>query len=183
MIAHLKNKIPQLKKIFYSSDGAAAQYKNRKNFEDLLHHKEDFAVEAEWHFFATSHGKGLCDGVGGTIKRLAALASIQGTIINTPTELYEWAKCNICGIIFAFSSNEEHKKETDFLNSSRFIGLMTVPGTRNIHCVVPTDGRISVKTYSSSSETAREVKVRRTTLSVCSRHRDATRSSPAQKGE
>lgn len=120
---------------------------------------------------------------GGTIKRLAARASIQGTIINTPTELYEWAKSNICGIIFAFSSNEEHKKETDFLNSSRFIGLMTVPGTRNIHCVVPTDGRISVKTYSSSSETAREVKVRRTTLSACSRHRDATRSSPAQKGE
>ena len=28
-------------------------------------------------FFATSHGKNACDGVGGTIKRLAAHASLQ----------------------------------------------------------------------------------------------------------
>ncbi len=32
---------------------------------------------AEWHLSATSHGKGPCDGVGGTVKRLAARASLQ----------------------------------------------------------------------------------------------------------
>ena len=37
----------------------------------------DFEIDAEWHFFATSHGKGPCDGVGGTIKRLAAKTSLQ----------------------------------------------------------------------------------------------------------
>ena len=64
-------------KIIYFSDGAAAQYKNRKNFLNLCHHKADFGVDAEWHFFATSHGKGPCDGLGGTVKRLAARASLQ----------------------------------------------------------------------------------------------------------
>ena len=64
-------------KIIYFSDGAAAQYKNRKNFLNLCHHKADLGVEAEWHFFATSHGKGPCDGLGGTVKRLAARASLQ----------------------------------------------------------------------------------------------------------
>ncbi|KYN38917.1 hypothetical protein ALC56_06707 [Trachymyrmex septentrionalis] len=59
------------------SDGASGQYKNRKNFINLTYHMEDFKVAAEWHFFPTSHGKGLCDGIGGTLKRLASRASPQ----------------------------------------------------------------------------------------------------------
>ena len=43
--------------MYYFSDGAASQYKNKKNLINLTHHFEDFDIEAEWHFFATSHGK------------------------------------------------------------------------------------------------------------------------------
>lgn len=57
--------------INYFSDGCAAQYKNRKNFVNLAHHRGDFGVTAEWNFFATAHGKGPCDALGGTTKRLA----------------------------------------------------------------------------------------------------------------
>ena len=53
----------------------AGQYKNCKNFLNLCHHESDFGLDAEWNFFATSHGKGPCDGVGGIVKRLAARAS------------------------------------------------------------------------------------------------------------
>lgn len=52
------------KKIFYFSDGCAAQYKNKKNFINLCYHKEDFEIDAEWHFFETSHGRGPSDGLG-----------------------------------------------------------------------------------------------------------------------
>ena len=31
-------------------------------------------------FLATSHGKGPCDGIGGTVKRLATKASLQRTL-------------------------------------------------------------------------------------------------------
>ena len=55
------------KKIIYFSDGAAS-HKNRKNFINLCLHKDDFGISAEWYFYATSHGKGACDGVGGTVK-------------------------------------------------------------------------------------------------------------------
>ena len=87
-----------------TSDGAAGQYKNRKNFANLVQHDHDFQVSAEWNFFATSHGKSSCDGVGGSVKRLAAHASLQGTLITMPKELYEWAKCNVHGnsIFFHF---------------------------------------------------------------------------------
>ncbi len=61
-----------MKKVIYTSDGAKSQYKNRKNAANLCHHFVDFGVEAEWHFSATSHGKGASNnGVGGNAKRSA----------------------------------------------------------------------------------------------------------------
>lgn len=47
-------------------------------------HKKYFDTysDTEWHFFATSHGKGPCDRVGGTLKRTAALVSLQRPLEN-----------------------------------------------------------------------------------------------------
>ena len=121
LISLLKEKFPGVVK-YYFSDGAAGQYKNKKNFVNLANHEKDFGVLAEWHFFATSHGKGPCDGVGGTIKRLAAYASLQGRQISSPKELYDWAISNVKGIIFSFTIKEEHAEEATLLND-RFVGL------------------------------------------------------------
>ena len=49
----------------------------KKTVKTSCHHYEDFGIVAEWHFFATSHGKGPPDGVGGTVEREAATASLQ----------------------------------------------------------------------------------------------------------
>jgi hypothetical protein len=46
----------------------SAQYKNRKNFSNLAFHKQDFDLSARWYNFASAHGKGAYDGIGGTIK-------------------------------------------------------------------------------------------------------------------
>ncbi|KAG8233177.1 hypothetical protein J437_LFUL008940 [Ladona fulva] len=66
-----------VRKIIYFSDGAPTRYKNLKNVINICHHEEDFYIPAEWHFLATAQGKGPCDGVGGTLKRLATRASLQ----------------------------------------------------------------------------------------------------------
>jgi hypothetical protein len=60
-----------LKNVVYFSDGSAAQYKNRRNSLKITCHNEDFGEPAEWHLFATSHGKSAYDGIG-TLKRFAA---------------------------------------------------------------------------------------------------------------
>ena len=99
-------------KIIYFSDGAAAQYKNRKNFLNLCHHKADFGIDAEWHFFATSHGKGPCDGLGGTVKRLAARASLQRPYehqIMTLRQLYEWASDDISTVVFNYYTTDDYR--------------------------------------------------------------------------
>ena len=77
LINHLKEIFPILRNIVYFSDGCAGQYKNLKNFLNLCCHEKDFGIPAEWHFFATSHGKGPSDGIGGSIKREATKASLE----------------------------------------------------------------------------------------------------------
>ena len=64
----LKGVISNLESVEYFTDGCAAQYKNKKSFYNLCKHQEDFGIRAAWSFFATSHGKSPCDGIGGTVK-------------------------------------------------------------------------------------------------------------------
>ena len=57
------------------------------------------------HFSATSHG---CDGIGGTVKRLAARASLQMPYENqimTAFQLFQWATENITQIVFTFCTS------------------------------------------------------------------------------
>ena len=76
LVDYLIENPPIMDKIFYFSDGCAEQYKNQKNFINLCHHQQDFNMDAEWIFFATSHGKSPCNGVGGFVKRYVAKRSL-----------------------------------------------------------------------------------------------------------
>ena len=69
--------LPAVNKIYYFSDGCGGQYKNYKKKLNLCHHQTDFQFTAEWVFFATSHGKSPCDGIGGTVKRTTVRSSLQ----------------------------------------------------------------------------------------------------------
>ena len=79
-ISFLKEKLGSLKKIEYFTNGCAAQYKNCNISTNLCRHEEDFGVSVEWSFFATSHEKSACDGIGDTVKRSVSLESIRRPI-------------------------------------------------------------------------------------------------------
>lgn len=164
LIEFLKGKLNNsVKKIFYFSDGCSEQYKNRKNFSNLAHHFQDFGIIAEWHCFATSHGKGPCDGLGGTVKRMAARASLQRPLtdqIQTPQQLFDYAKENIPGMNFVYTTIEEHTEMAQILEG-RFKKALPIPGTREYHAFITSKTSITkllVKEFSSSS-TATEVSV------------------------
>ena len=82
LVEFLKHRLPNVTKIYYVSDGCGRQYKNFKNFLNLCLHKEDFSIKAEWIFFATSHRKSLCGGIGGVVKCHAAKRSLQRPLNN-----------------------------------------------------------------------------------------------------
>lgn len=147
-IAFLKQEIPDLSKIIYFSDGAGSQYKNRFNLANLFHHRDDFGISAEWHFFATAHGKGPSDGLGGTLKRLASKASLQGTTIQTAYQLYEWAAANTNMNVKFVSAAQciDAKKDLE----KRFENAVAIPGIRSKHAAVLHNKSIILKSVSSS---------------------------------
>ena len=67
------NLCPTIIKVDHFSDGSAKQYKNCNYFYNLSP-SEDFFFSCSRNFFAASHGKLQCDGIGGTVKRPVASA-------------------------------------------------------------------------------------------------------------
>ena len=119
----------------YFSDGCAGQYKNYKNFINFCLHEKAFNVKCDWSFFATSHGKSLCDGLGGTLKQLTARASLQRTHsrpILTAKQVFEYCKEEIKGVHVNFISAEEMVPVRSMLEK-RFSCASTLPGTRSFH--------------------------------------------------
>jgi hypothetical protein len=75
VIQYNKTMDSNMRKMSYFGDGAASQYKDRKNVTNLVN-KNNFGISAEWYFFNTSHGKSPCDAVGGTTKWQTARTSL-----------------------------------------------------------------------------------------------------------
>ena len=155
VLNHLKTILPYLKQVNYFSDGAASQYKNFKNLSNLVFHEQDHGLRAEWHFFATSHGKSPCDGIGGTVKRLVARASLHAATTNhilTAHQLFQWSESNITGIKFFFVPDAEvqqHRQSQEI----RFTAAKKVPGVRTHHCFIPLRDN-SLRMFRLSSDTS-----------------------------
>lgn len=151
----IKKFCPNVHKIIYVTDGAKQHYKNRYQMCNPAHHKDDFDIEAEWHFHATAHGKGACDGVGAILKREATRASLQAKsteAILTPHDLFHWAKGKFQSISFFYYSKGEYNKVKKSL-SNRFANAPPVPKIQNSHaCVVNESKQLLIFRYSTATE-------------------------------
>ena len=65
---------------------------------NLANHKYNFGVEVSWNFFATSHGKNVCDGIGGTVKRVLSKLLLQGHLLNNAERIMNYCIDKIKGI-------------------------------------------------------------------------------------
>ena len=114
-------------------------------------------MNAKWNFFATSYGKQPCDGIGGTVKRLAAKASLQRNLENqivTPEAMFEFCVNNIKGIEFIYISTDELNETRIFLKE-RLEKASTIPGTLSFHPFYPLDDlKIATKRCSEDKEIA-----------------------------
>lgn len=155
VIPEIKKVCPNVKKIYYFTDGAKQHYKNRYQIINLINHEKDFNVKAEWHFHATAHGKGACDGVGAVLKREATRASLQrkpqDAILNAKA-LFDWAKEHIKSIQFFIYSKQQHEKMKRSLNK-RFSAAPSVTKIQSAHCFIVTPhNKLNVYRYSNDHE-------------------------------
>jgi len=90
-------------------------------------------------FFATSHGKSACDGIGGTVKRLLTKASLQrpyNDAILTTEAIMSFCKCNVSGIKF-FNVKPERYEACKEKLTPRFQMANTIKGTLKFHRFIP----------------------------------------------
>ena len=137
------------------TDGCGGQYKNKYNFTNACMHFEDFELDCELHFFATSHGKNMCDGVAGTLKRLVAKASLQrttGNFITSPEQFLQFCNENIKETQCVFIKKSVVEETAAKLESERFAKASTLKGTLGYHCIIPIN-QSQVKAFQTSTST------------------------------
>ena len=149
---------PGISNIQYFSDGCLAQHKNYKNLLNLTFHKQDFGFDAAvWNFFATSHGKSPCNGLGGTIKRKLTTESLSRTKtspIVTALQAYECCK-NTMPIVEFFFVPKDDLTEVCTKLKTRYAYGHTVPGTRSYLVFIPKNvGILSFKKIGENEETS-----------------------------
>ena len=132
ILSYTKDKFPYIDDVEMFNDGCGSQYKNREVFSYLPECQNKFKMTVKWSFFATSHGKSSCDGIGGCIKRQAALESLKrpysNQIINVE-ELMRFCEERIKNITCLLITIEEIETvRKDYKKEAK-----TIPGTRSFH--------------------------------------------------
>lgn len=141
ILADLRENI-QFEHIHYWTDGAASQFKSKYMMHNLLFHESDFGITADWSYFATSHGKGPVDGIGGTVKRNVYLEVLKGGIVVNGYEdfLHAARKLNRTINILDCDSSVVENVEAEL--SRRYAGAPDMPGIRSKHFFRVVDGNV-----------------------------------------
>lgn len=154
----LKSFKPEIKNVIFLSDGAASQYKNRKNMSALCKFKKIHDLNVEWHFSASCHGKGAVDGIGGTIKRILRDASIRGESIICPLAAVAYLnKREIKTKVFYVDKIEVQQMAIRL--TSLFNVAIPIPGIRSFHAFypIPAENKVACSMISGSDRTCHPV--------------------------
>ena len=110
---------------------------NRYLFSNLYSWEQEHDIKIKWHFFATSHGKGVVDGIGGTVKRSVWRRVRSGKAhITNPAEYAEVAKDRNPVIYIQFITKDGTDAMNYFLDT-KWEGVKAVPQPHKIHCFIP----------------------------------------------
>ncbi|CAF2099607.1 unnamed protein product [Rotaria magnacalcarata] len=114
-------------------------------------------IELSWHYFATSHGKGVVDGLGATVKRLAYSAILAGQHCNSAADFVVIPKSKtnaieISEIKLHFIDDSMAKME------SIFKSVKPILETKETHSIKVLKNNAVECKYYSHSKTSRKFK-------------------------
>lgn len=137
VVPEVQKCVPRVKKIHYYTDSPTSQYRNKTIFRVVANHEEIYGCRAVWNYFEAGHGKGPCDGLGGTTKRLADEAVRSGKVtIQDGEEFYQWCQspfCSLKNVHFLYVPSTECQLKADHVNQ---YDIKPIKGTMKIHAVV-----------------------------------------------
>ena len=127
--------LPNLQFVHYLSDSPSSQYRNRHIIRVISAHKSIFGVDCTWTWFESGHGKGPCDGVGGTAKRNADMAvkRLDANISNAHS-FAEWGNRSGGKLEYEVVNGAEYDVAKVELNQME---AKVVAGSQSFHAAIP----------------------------------------------
>ncbi|CAF1108331.1 unnamed protein product [Rotaria sp. Silwood1] len=157
ILNHIVTILPNIKVVDCFSDGAASQFKQRFHFRNLVQIANEHNIALSWHFFATSHGKGVVDGIGGTVKRLVWSAILGGGVCRSAEDFIKIAKKKTKKVILIEITKNNIDNSKNKLESI-FKTAKSIPETLKMHSVKVVDNNTLEFRYYSSCFQKKTVK-------------------------
>ena len=89
------------------SDGPSSQFKNRFITAVIKAHQDKHQINIRWNYFATSHGKGPVDGIGGLVKRQVWTAISRRTSLVTDATSFMATANKLCHVDVVEMTSDE----------------------------------------------------------------------------
>ncbi|XP_072180506.1 uncharacterized protein [Diadema setosum] len=132
------------------SDGPASQFKNRYIAAAFASLEKAHKVHIEWNFFATSHGKGPVDGIGGSAKRFVwdKVRTRKHTVTDAKT--FAEAASTMKNVSVCEITSSEITKRNGKLNLNVvFSEAKAIPGIAKMHFFTVVNDEVAAYVLSS----------------------------------
>ena len=144
----------QAEEIRIWTDGPSSQFKIKFVMQGMKMLADKFGLSLSWNFFATSHGKGPVDGIGGCLKRIATdRVKTRQSTINSAADFYQAVTGSSVNTTL-ITSEEVQQHEMLLGLPELFASAASIKGILDFHWIGLTDGDISTRRYSSERESA-----------------------------
>lgn len=147
---------PHVDTVSIWTDGPSSQYKNRFIMALLsMKIQQRYQFSVSWNYFATSHGKGPNDALGGTAKRMVHERIMSRNVTVNSAESF----ANVLGSmangfsVTYVSSEDIAKLGKELACAQLWESSAIIQGMHNIHYVEPTESGVLTKFYTSSTKT------------------------------
>jgi hypothetical protein len=124
------------------SDNATSQFKNKYILASMKILEKKYTIKMHWHFFAAMHGKGVVDGIGATVKRVARKNVLtEKYIISSASDLAAATK-NLKITVILMTNKEKLEINNSLGLSTFFKKTKKIKGLHKCHYFQVLDGNV-----------------------------------------
>ncbi len=126
------------------SDGPSSQFKNRFIAASLSTLEAKYCMKIYWNYFATAHGKGPVDGIGGALKRQVWMnVKSRKSMVRNASEFIDAVDKSSLVTVILMTGDEINQRTSNLNLQEIWNGARAIVGITNFHHLfVNNNGRV-----------------------------------------
>ena len=135
------------------SDGPSSQFKNKLITAVINTLQDKHKINLRWNYFATSHGKGPVDGIGGSVKRQVWTAVSRRISLVTNASSFTATAKKVCNVDVVEMTSDEIDKRNAILDVEEvFQNAPVVKGIKSVHSIQVIDSVLHAHTTTKAAK-------------------------------